>query len=106
MNINSGEARLVLLGPAGKKWGTAKTVKAGTVIRHSRADDVVPFADSEELAKNSGATLLEGGSDHRLATPAACGEGGGVRGDHSNSESLERLFPSNRVKGRRSFSST
>ena len=31
MNINSGNARLVLLCPAWKKWGTAKTVKVGTV---------------------------------------------------------------------------
>jgi hypothetical protein len=53
MNINSGEARLVLLCPAWKKFGTAKTVKLGTVILHSRADDVIPFADSEELARNS-----------------------------------------------------
>jgi len=30
---------------------------------------VVPFADSEELAKNSGATLFEVGNDHRLADP-------------------------------------
>ena len=42
---------------------------SGTVILHSRADDVIPFADSEELAKNSGATLLEVGTDHRLADP-------------------------------------
>ena len=34
---------------------------------HSRADDVVPFAGSEELAKTSGATLIEVGTDHRLA---------------------------------------
>ena len=54
MNINSGDARLVLLCPAWKKYGTAKTVKPGTVILHSRADDVVPFADSEELVRNSG----------------------------------------------------
>jgi hypothetical protein len=67
MNIKSGTARLVLLCPAWKKWGTVKTVKPGTVILHSRADDVVPFADSEELARNSGATLIEVGTDHRLA---------------------------------------
>ena len=54
MNINSGAAKLVLLCPAWKKCGTARTVKPGTVILHSRADDVIPFADSEELAKNSG----------------------------------------------------
>ena len=69
MNINSGSAKLVLLCPAWKKWGTARTVKAGTVILHSRADDVVPFEDSEELAQTSGARLIEVGNDHRLADP-------------------------------------
>src|SRR3982074_2163120 len=68
MNIDSGGAKLVLLSPAWKKYGTARTVKADTVILHSRADDVVPFADSEELAKNSGATLIEVGSDHESIT--------------------------------------
>lgn len=67
MNIESGTAKLVLLCPAWKKYGTARTVKVGTVILHSRGDDVVPFADSEELARNSGATLIEVGDDHRLA---------------------------------------
>lgn len=50
MNINIGEATLVMLCPAWKRHRTAKTVKPGTVSLHSRADDVVPFADSEELA--------------------------------------------------------
>lgn len=82
MNIGCGDARLVLLCPAWKKYGTARTVKPGTVILHSRADDVVPFADSEELAKTGGATLIEIGNDHRLADPEplaamfkACEEG-------------------------------
>jgi hypothetical protein len=57
MNINSGEATLVLLCPAWKKWGTARTVKPGTVILHGRADDVVSFANSEELAKSSGVVV-------------------------------------------------
>jgi hypothetical protein len=69
MNINSGNAKLVLLCPAWKNWGTAKTVRLGTLILHSRADDVIPFADSEELARSSGAKLIEVGSDHRLADP-------------------------------------
>jgi TfoX/Sxy family transcriptional regulator of competence genes len=72
LNINSGDARLVLLCPAWKKFGTARTAKPGTVILHSRADDVVLFAHSEELVKNSGLTasaLIEVGSDHRLADP-------------------------------------
>jgi hypothetical protein len=72
MNINSGDARLVLLCPAWRKHGSARTVKPGTVFLHSRADDVVPFGDSEELVKNSGLTasaLIEVGDDHRLADP-------------------------------------
>jgi hypothetical protein len=72
MNIDSGDARLVLLCPAWKKYGSARTVKSGTVILHSRADDVVPFADSEELVRISGlpaSALVEVGADHRLADP-------------------------------------
>jgi hypothetical protein len=53
MSINSGDARLVLLCPAWKRHGTARTVKPGTAILHSRADDVVPLADSEALVRNS-----------------------------------------------------
>ena len=72
MNIDSGDARLVLLCPAWQRWGTARTVKPGTVILHSRADDVIPFAQSEELARASGlpaSALVEVGADHRLADP-------------------------------------
>ena len=72
MNINSGEAKLLLLCPAWKEWGTARKVKPGTVILHSRADDVVPFASSEELLRTSGlpaTALVEVGNDHRLADP-------------------------------------
>jgi len=73
MNIHSGDAKLVLLCPAWKKFGTVKKVKPGTVILHSRVDDVIPFADSEELVKKSGATLIEVGTDHRLADPEPLG---------------------------------
>jgi hypothetical protein len=72
MNISSGHAKLVLLCPAWKKWETVKTVKPGTVILHSRADDVIPFSHSEELVRNSGLpvkALIEVGDDHRLADP-------------------------------------
>lgn len=67
MNINNGDARLVLLCPAWKNWGAARKVKSGTVILHSRNDDVIPFSDSEELARNSGVKLIKVGNDHRLA---------------------------------------
>ena len=65
MNIAIGDARLVLLCPAWKRWGEATTVKNNAVILHSRADEVIPFAESEELVGNSGAKLIEVGSDHR-----------------------------------------
>ena len=72
MNIASRNARLVLLCPAWKKWGSATTVKSGTVILHSEADTVVPIAHSRELLARSGlpqSALIVVGSDHRLADP-------------------------------------
>ena len=72
MNLDSGDTLLVLLCPAWRRWGTTRTVKQNTTILHSRADDVVPFADSEELLRTSGllaSALVEIGSDHRLAEP-------------------------------------
>lgn len=72
MHIESGDTPLVLLCPAWRNWGTATTTKSSTVILHSRADDVIPFADSEELVAVSGLppeALIEVGADHRLADP-------------------------------------
>ena len=72
MNVIVGATKLVLLCPAWRKFGSVQTVKPGTVILHSRADDVVPFADSEELIRNSRLpreALIEVGADHRLADP-------------------------------------
>jgi hypothetical protein len=42
------------------------------MILHSRADNVIPFGDSEELVRQSGlpaSALIEVGVDHRLAEP-------------------------------------
>lgn len=72
MNIESGGTPLVLLCPAWRNWGTATTLKPNAAILHSRADDVIPFADSEELVANSdlpSESLIEVGNDHRLADP-------------------------------------
>lgn len=77
VNIDTGAARLVLLCPGWKKWGTATTVKPGTIILHSKTDDVVPFAFSEELVANSGlpsTALIQVGSDHWLNDPESLGE--------------------------------
>lgn len=72
MNLNAGGIPLVLLCPAWKNWGSAMTVKQGTVILHSEADDVIPIEHSRELLKRSGlpeAALKIIGTDHRLADP-------------------------------------
>ena len=72
MNLRNDTARLVLLCPAWKKWGSAKSVKLGTTILHSRGDEVIPFGASLELVRASGIpdeALVEVGSDHRLADP-------------------------------------
>lgn len=77
LNIDAGATPLVLLCPAWKRWGRATTVKPGTVILHSQADDVVPFADTLELLRNSGldaAALIVVGRDHRLADPEPLAE--------------------------------
>jgi hypothetical protein len=72
MNLAGGDNPLVLLCPAWKKWGTARAVKTNAAILHRRADDVVPFAESEGLVRSSGLParrLIEVGNDHRLAEP-------------------------------------
>jgi hypothetical protein len=92
MHLAAGNTPLVLLCPAWERFGHTKLLKPGDVILHSRADDVVPFAASEQLVRDSGlaaSTLMEVGSDHRLADPeplaamlAAC-----ERADQSNRQS-------------------
>jgi hypothetical protein len=72
MNIESGTTPLVLLCPAWKNWGAVMKLKPNSVILHSRADEVIPFADSDELVRRSGlpaSALIEVGADHRLADP-------------------------------------
>ena len=72
MNLDSGSTPLVLLCPAWRRWGTATTVKPGTVILHAEADDVIPIAESRELVRASGlpgSALIVVGNDHRLADP-------------------------------------
>ena len=74
MNLHRVFVRLVLLCPAWRWFGSVQVVKPGTVILHCRADDVVPFYDSEELLRRSGLpadALIETGSDHRLADPVS-----------------------------------
>jgi hypothetical protein len=72
MALKTDRVPLVLLCPAWKRWGCVHVVSANTTILHSRNDEVIPFADSEELATASGlprTALIETGNDHRLADP-------------------------------------
>ncbi len=68
---------LVLLCPAWKRWGSARTVKRDTTILHSQADDAIPFTDSQELLRNSGlpaSALIVVGHEHRLTDSGSLGK--------------------------------
>jgi hypothetical protein len=70
MNIDTGDTPLILLCPAWRFWGKARTVKSRTLILHAEADEVVPFDDSRQLLQVSGldqSHLRSVGHDHRLA---------------------------------------
>lgn len=72
LNLRLENTPLVLLCPAWKKWGGAQTCTPNIRILHSKADEVIPIKDSEELVSNSQlpqSTLIEVGVDHRLADP-------------------------------------
>lgn len=73
LNIEAKGTPRLLLCPAWKKWGAAKSAPPGSVIMHSPQDETVPFVDSQELVSVSpdGVRLVEAGSDHRLSGPAA-----------------------------------
>lgn len=74
MNLDAGATPLVLLCPAWKRWGTARSVKPGMVILHAEEDEVIPIAESRELLRLSKlpeSSLIVVGHDHRLADPAS-----------------------------------
>lgn len=72
MNIQTDGIPIVLLAPAWKRWGTARSAKPGTLILHSPQDEIIPFADSQELIANSrlaASALIVVGYDHSLSDP-------------------------------------
>ncbi len=66
MALDSGDTPLILLAPAYRRWGTARSVKKNAVVIHSPHDEIVPFDDSIELCGKSEAKLVAAGVDHRL----------------------------------------
>ncbi len=74
INIDAGRTPLVLIAPAWRRWGTTTTVKAGTIILHAEADDVIPIADSRALLEASSlpeTSLIVVGRDHNMVDDAA-----------------------------------
>jgi hypothetical protein len=66
MNMDSGTTSLILLAPAWRLWGRARTVKRNCVVIHSLGDEFVVFSESVELCEASGSRLIAAGVDHRL----------------------------------------
>jgi hypothetical protein len=74
MNLDGGDTPLILLAPAWRRWGKARSVRnpSRSIIVHSPNDRVVPFKDSVDLCLNSpGLSVIPGGQDHRLNDPQA-----------------------------------
>lgn len=72
MNLQPGSTPRGLHCPAWRRWGTARTIKPGTIILHSETDDAIPIAESRELLRASGlpeSALVVAGTDHRPADP-------------------------------------
>jgi hypothetical protein len=54
MNMASSDTPLILLAPAWKRWGQARSVKKNCMVIHSPFDEIVPFEDSVELCEGKG----------------------------------------------------
>ena len=59
----------IMIAPAWKKFSVLPMLTENDVILHSKHDDLVPFEDSERLAKLFGCKLIECGNDHRMSDP-------------------------------------
>lgn len=69
MNCDVRGVPLVLIAPAWRRWGQATRVPSGTIILHSAADELIPLADSRELAAASdlpAESLVVVGEEHRM----------------------------------------
>ena len=58
--------RKILICPAWKKFNVNPHLTKHDIIIHSKADDLVPYEDSQILADRFGCTLIEAGHDHRM----------------------------------------
>ena len=67
MSIDPGDAGLVLVAPAWKRFCRAGGyLPRRTLVLHSQNDKIVPIGDSKELVEDQGLTLVTCGKDHRM----------------------------------------
>jgi len=74
MNLALGDTPLVLIAPAWQRCGGAARVGPRTLILHSPHDELVPVADSQQLARQSHLAsdrLLLLGTGHTMTDPEA-----------------------------------
>ena len=63
MAAETGDARVVLIAPAWKRFDVQPNVSSGTTILHCKSDDLVHYEDSEQLG---GGNLIPCGDSHRM----------------------------------------
>ena len=66
MALCNESARLVLIAPAWKSYGSEPKVTSGTQILHCSTDDIVEYKDSVRLAALNSVKLTTCGVDHRM----------------------------------------
>jgi hypothetical protein len=71
LSVNTFGTKLVLVAPAWKRFGGDAMHACGGIVIHCREDAEVPYEDSEELSKLTGATLITCGENHRMNDPDA-----------------------------------
>ncbi len=75
LNIDCDDTPLILIAPAWRRWGDPNIqAPSGTIILHSRFDQVIPLFDSRELILRSGLTansLVVTGANHDMIDAAA-----------------------------------
>jgi hypothetical protein len=72
--LETRDVPVVLIAPAWMRWGSATRAKLGTIILHSRGDEVIPLEASLTLANTSGLSedsVRVVGADHNMTDAEA-----------------------------------
>jgi hypothetical protein len=71
MSIDPGNAKMILIAPAWRKFDVQPKVPSDTTILHCPADGIIDFEDSEILETSCQAQLISCGQGHRMNDPDA-----------------------------------